>query len=322
MDKKTEYLLRELWVLTWNASVQHAALYKKDAYKNQTDLIDTFKDKIIDHVKTKVLPQYSVNVEEQQHCANIKDLISYANMIDTGILGEKKYKYGVAQKVLNLALKYYWCLGLIEEPPHCPIDKRIIDKTSYKGRINWTQILTESEYINVISDIRQLAEQEKCSIAQWELYNWLAKPYVPIEDLSEQKSLINGSTIINDIQFDNQSLENRKRQLADKYIKDPQQKEIFLTKATQYKMWANYIAGLILTNKGHKEFHVKDVRRVLEQKLGELYNGPGARESGLLTGCMADTSIFNGGYPCLQKVDERRGYYKFIGFPCKNKMDN
>ncbi|SDJ63273.1 hypothetical protein SAMN05216338_105731 [Bradyrhizobium sp. Rc2d] len=37
------------------------------------------------------------------------------------------YWYVVAQKVLNLLLKYYWCLARIPEPPYCPIDRIIIE---------------------------------------------------------------------------------------------------------------------------------------------------------------------------------------------------
>lgn len=69
----------------------------------------------------------------------------------------------------------------------------------------------------------------------------------------------------------NPSLEALKRGLADKYIEDVDQKEIFLTKATQYKMWANYIAGLLLTRKGHKEFHIAEFREELRRLLGDLY---------------------------------------------------
>lgn len=113
----------------------------------------------------------------------------------------------------------------------------------------------------------------------------------------------------------NPTLEERKLQLADKYIQNSEQREIFLTKATQYKMWANYIAGLILSNEGYKEFHLTDIRLVLKRLLGVLYNGPEAKESGLLTQDMAETSNWHFGYPCLQKVDGKRGYYTFIGFP-------
>jgi hypothetical protein len=54
----------------------------------------------------------------------------------------------------------------------------------------------------------------------------------------------------------NPVLEALKRELAEKYIQDPQQKELFITKAPQYKMSANYIAALILSNKGYKEFRI------------------------------------------------------------------
>ena len=117
----------------------------------------------------------------------------------------------------------------------------------------------------------------------------------------------------------NLSLEALKLELADRYIKDPQQKEIFLTKATQYKMWANYIAGLVLANKGYSEFHITDIRNELRRLLGELYDGPGAKEAGLLTQDMADSSNWHFGYPCLKKVDGKRGFYRFIGFPLKRQ---
>ena len=171
MDRKTSYLIREFWILAWNASVQRAALYKNGAWENRRDLIDEFKAQIISYIKTHLLDQYTRTVGEQQHCANINALIEHANGIDSGILGHNKYKYGIAQKLLNLALKYYWRLGQITEPPHCPIDKIIIDKTICKGG-NWTQILTESEYLEIISAVRSLAEKENCSIAQWELNNY------------------------------------------------------------------------------------------------------------------------------------------------------
>lgn len=112
----------------------------------------------------------------------------------------------------------------------------------------------------------------------------------------------------------NLALEKLKQELADKNILDEYQKDIFLTKATQYKMWANYIAGLILTNENCKEFHITDIRRVLKRLLGDLYDGPGAKESSLLTQDLADTSNWHFGCPCLQKVERRKGYYRFIGF--------
>lgn len=172
MDNKIRYLERELWILAWNASVQHAAIYKNGAWQTQRDQIDTFKSKVISYIRGSVIPRYRDEVTESSHCENIRCLIDYVKVADTGVLGGDGYKYGIAQKLLNLSLKYYWCLGLIAEPPHCPVDKIIIDKTEFRGKVNWTQMLAEKEYIDIISAIRVLAKKENCSIAQWELNNY------------------------------------------------------------------------------------------------------------------------------------------------------
>ncbi len=172
MDLRRQYILEELWILAWNASVQHASLYIPGAYKDNREEINELKNKIVKFVSDTVIPRYKNKLDEKQHCMNINDLIVYANMVDTGVLGENRYKYGVAQKLLNLILKYYWCVGEIEEPPHCPIDRIIIDRTKYRGSINWTQILTESEYLKVIGAIRKLALAKETSIAKWELGNY------------------------------------------------------------------------------------------------------------------------------------------------------
>ncbi len=172
MDRKKQYIENELWILAWGASVQHASLYKNGAWKNNRDKINTFKDKVVEYISEKIIPQYKEKVDELCHYKNIESLVNYANKVDTGVLGEHGYKYGVAQKLLNLALKYYWCLGGINEPPHCPVDKIVIDKTSFRGRVNWTQILSENEYLGIIESVKKLAEKENCSIAEWELNNY------------------------------------------------------------------------------------------------------------------------------------------------------
>ena len=171
MNNKTAYILRELWISAWNASVQHSAIYKEGAWKHERDSIETFRTKVIDFIKANLIPQYQETISEERHLQNIRNLIDYANKADTGVLGRNGYKYGIAQKLLNLSLKYYWCLGETEEPPHCPVDKIIIDQTIYRGR-NWTQIVTEKEYLEIIEAIRILAEKENCSISEWELNNY------------------------------------------------------------------------------------------------------------------------------------------------------
>lgn len=115
---------------------------------------------------------------------------------------------------------------------------------------------------------------------------------------------------------ENVALGQVKKRLGEQYIEDPAQKEIFLNQAKQFKQWANYIAGLVLTRNGKKEFTPQDVREILRKRLiPEHYGGPGAKEGSVLTQDMKLEAEYHGGLPCLQRTG--RGRYKFIGFQTK-----
>lgn len=170
MDEQKQFITSELWILAWAASVQRAKLYKEENDKASFLIeLNKFRKNIIEFVTANIIPYYFSDCSEEQHYKNIDEIIAYANRINFGILGKSGYKYGVAQKLLNLALKYYWCMGLIKEPPHCPIDRIVISKTKYNGKINWTQITERLEYQKIIEDIKILAAKNRLSIARWEL---------------------------------------------------------------------------------------------------------------------------------------------------------
>ncbi|HUT83881.1 MAG TPA: hypothetical protein VMX95_04455 [Thermodesulfobacteriota bacterium] len=168
MSDKQQFITNELWILAWAGSVQRAKLYKEDVDSTSKE-VNKFREDVIGFVRMNLIPQYIEGCTEEQHYRNIDDLISHANMVDPGILNESGYKYGVAQKLLNLALKYYWCLGLIKEPPHCPVDRIVISKTKHNGKINWTQITERLQYQKVIEEIKVLANRNQLSIPLWEL---------------------------------------------------------------------------------------------------------------------------------------------------------
>jgi hypothetical protein len=171
MSTQQDFLVGELWMLAWAASVQRAKLYKA-GYHNGPKVISPNGEQLSDHLfqylVSEVVPKYKQAVEEEEHYRHIDSLIVHANSIGSQVLGEHGYKYGVAQKLLNLFL-YLWCLGEIAEPPHCPVDRIIISKTRYKDDRNWTDIIRRLEYEEVIEEIRRLARREATSIARWEL---------------------------------------------------------------------------------------------------------------------------------------------------------
>jgi len=170
--KKEEFIFKELWTLAWNASVQRAHLYNANS-KPSGKRTAEFRKEIISFVTEQLLPYYqNKKCVEDQHYKNIATLVEFANQAGCGILGKDGYKYGVAQKFLNLALKYFWCVGFILEPPHCPVDRIIINKTKHRDKINWTQILHESKYRDIIDDIKKISQKEKMSPSEWELHKY------------------------------------------------------------------------------------------------------------------------------------------------------
>jgi hypothetical protein len=150
--------------MAWAASVQRANLYVPGSKQTQA-----FRLKIKEFVVGDLLPQYETSCGEPRHYENIALLVHFGTRAIPDIL-RGNYRYGVAQKLLNLALKYYWCLGHIPAPPHRPVDRIVIEKTSLRGRVNWTEIQNEAEYRKVIEAIRQVAGDE--SLAKWELLNY------------------------------------------------------------------------------------------------------------------------------------------------------
>jgi len=171
MTKEQEFIVNEIWILAWNASVQRAKLYKKGLSSKDRKAPD-FRASIIAYIKSDIFESYKNGCDEEQHYTNIESLITKANTLGNGILGSDGYKYGVAQKLLNLAVKYMWCLGHIKEPPHCPVDRIVINKTKYKDKVNWTEIKERKPYEDVIKEINVIASAKSLAPAQWELLNY------------------------------------------------------------------------------------------------------------------------------------------------------
>ncbi len=108
-------------------------------------------------------------VSEETHVQNIvriKDTIS--KECSTFLING--FRLGVAQKALNLYLKYLWCLGIITPPPpHCPFDRIIIEKLPEEIRVPWTQINDVDTYLRLVEAAKKITAAQKRSLADWEL---------------------------------------------------------------------------------------------------------------------------------------------------------
>lgn len=166
-DQKIDFVTSEPLLLAWSASVQRSNLYEeKEGHTQEKNL---FRERLTEFLSLTVIPLYKNQISEEEHYKNIDALIDYAEEIKGTLLAADGYKYGVAQKLLNLALKYYWCLGLIAVPPHCPIDRIVISETKFKSLIKWTQITKKSAYEEIIEEVKHLAYNKGLSVPVSEL---------------------------------------------------------------------------------------------------------------------------------------------------------
>ncbi|PNG42058.1 hypothetical protein A1354_26690 [Pseudomonas asplenii] len=105
------------------------------------------------------------DVAEEKH---IEFIQKTADDLSTA-LGDKlhngRFRIGVAQKLVNLHLKYLWTIGYIEEPPHCPIDGIVRDKA--KISYDWTTNDSIEDYKQAVTDLKKVAKTRTLSI--WEL---------------------------------------------------------------------------------------------------------------------------------------------------------
>lgn len=174
MDASRQFLSNEFWILSWGGSVQRALRYRNGA--GGTDR-SQFRKKIIDYCETELLPEYRSTVTESRHRTNIASLCRYAVAINEQSGVVEHYNIGIAQKLLNLQLKYLWTSGLIVRPTHCPVDRIVLSKTSLRGSCNWTEMETLETYDTVIAAIKEVAGDQH--IADWELINFNRRQVAP-----------------------------------------------------------------------------------------------------------------------------------------------
>lgn len=111
-------------------------------------------------------------ISEDLLLKNIEKIAAAMSRKHGRILVKKKMRVGTSQKALNLYLKYLWCLGKISEPPHCPLDARILAKARlYDAK--WTHLDSIAKYKQWIKGCGKAVERTGAgSLAEWELRAW------------------------------------------------------------------------------------------------------------------------------------------------------
>ncbi|MEP2058018.1 MAG: hypothetical protein ABJJ05_09445 [Maribacter litoralis] len=165
--KQQAFLIEEIWMLTFGGAFQHSGIYKANTKERERTY---FRNMLRGYIEHTVLDNYKKEVTDQQHIENIIAICEYTTNFEEVL--KAPINIGISQKLLNLALKYYWCLGILPEPPHFPVDRIIQLKIYKQPLVNWTQLTCTDAYMQIVKDVRVLAKKDNQSVAHWELVNF------------------------------------------------------------------------------------------------------------------------------------------------------
>jgi hypothetical protein len=159
-----DFLEGEFLTLSINAALQHSSTYATEDEKDREAVRRELRSALCD-----LSARYADGVSEEQHLENIQQLSRRVSQACASSLNGDHLRLGIAQKALNLYLKYLWCVGRIPIPPHCPFDNNVINvaarlKLPPGCERRWTQVSAALEE----------AKKKGLSLAAWELGTWSA----------------------------------------------------------------------------------------------------------------------------------------------------
>lgn len=165
-EDKKRFLCYELGLLSLKAALStrdsEAPVYAKGVKSHQRKK----EKKVLRGVLEKLEEMYvKGGVTEDQHVEFIRQTAEDVSAALGNKLHNGRLRVGVAQKLINLHLKYLWATGYIEEPPHCPIDGIIRDKA--KITYDWTTNDSIEDYKQAVAALRNAANGRSLSV--WEL---------------------------------------------------------------------------------------------------------------------------------------------------------
>ena len=159
---KDSFIDNEIWILTFGGAFQRIKIYSNSA--NEMERRE-FRNYLKREIRKLVEEQYHKKVSGKQHLTNIKTITKLSKKHKKH-LSTCELSTGVSQKILNLYLKYLWCLGKIPAPPHCPIDSIILTKLKLNKKYNWSKINIK-EYEDIIQCAKKVAGN--IPLSEWEL---------------------------------------------------------------------------------------------------------------------------------------------------------
>lgn len=174
--EQSKFIRDEIWILTFGGGFQRAGVYSKNTNVSEKDRKE-FRRGIRNRIESIVHDKYeTTEVSSADHIKTLLELKAWIDSNYSDILAKNEITLGVVQKLLNLYLKYQWCLDVVRMPPHCPFDRIIISEMELDGGpIPWTQLNSVNDYKELVKTASEKADEDDLTIAEWELNVFIRK---------------------------------------------------------------------------------------------------------------------------------------------------
>jgi hypothetical protein len=166
MREKAKFLKSEAAAAAIAASLQRSRTYTQGASDEERGRLREQMREALEVIGGR----YNAHVSEPEHMDNLAEFQRRVSAGCERFLEGRELRIGVAQKALNLYLKYLWCMGEIPPPPHCPFDHRLISLLGRVSSINWTEMTERKLYEELVKEAKGKAGGK--SLAVWELVEW------------------------------------------------------------------------------------------------------------------------------------------------------
>jgi len=168
MDAQKEAFLRnEFLTMSILGALGRSRTYSKSSSEKAKDGFRKALREKLDEISRK----YGSSITEEEHLSNIKHISDDLTSRFSHWLRNGRLRIGIAQKALNLYLKYLWCVNLIAPPPHCPFDFNVIEDLPDCSDLKWTSIDNIEDYKRLVKAAIKLADDKP--LREWELEIWL-----------------------------------------------------------------------------------------------------------------------------------------------------
>lgn len=159
---KNQLIAEIVWAATRQGAFQRAYIYNGKVGKEEKgDFQKYIKEYCYENLYQKKQHKFSERELKEIIIKLLKGVNSKFDSIQKG----DGFKFGNAQKFVNLYLKSLWIIGEAEEPPHFPVD-RVIQK-GFGNIKSWTK-MDENDYDEVIKKAKLKAKECGKSLANWE----------------------------------------------------------------------------------------------------------------------------------------------------------